>query len=1040
MAQESPLEAPEAQVHQVQCQNGFNKAETPNEEEEPEIEREPKILLPRNELSGEITPPHGNGHANGKVMEKQNVPPNQDGVNPTKKAVKAPSEQSAAAAAAVALKKARKAVRRACEGGDVDAALKEAAQHPNAMGDWDTLRLVMSALIKNARISDATRVLQTCGADVTLSMLLTVAPNLPQSRSLREDALVGFIQSVFDAARLTLAEQHCRRFLSAQLSFILLEFAGEATQAHGAIALRSLDELIFSGRAAVVQFEPGMKKHELSARLIAGGSEHGQGQRGFESGDTVGLRPLTGVHKNDLDKLELIEAEVVLGMPFVLRMPTPAAAAELCGRGGQWAVYKLASRISMSRQLAALKSFAESASCFDYCMTDGLPPLPPKGAKESLPTHEMLQAITGLACESKEARIALCTAAVSPNAGVRGEELAANLNPSQRRAVVAAASNRLTLVQGPPGTGKTKVALTVLDAWVRCRVAGTDKILATSDSNIAVDNLLAGLVEMGVRAVRLGRPDNVRPELLRYCVEYTGESDGNKQSEFQARQRAIRDAQVICATCIGVGSESLDRIKFRAVLVDEATQATEASTLVSLCRSTAQAVLVGDQCQLPPTVVSQQQEAQRAARPLFSRLVDEGVPVHLLDTQYRMHPALSQLPSDLFYAGRISDGVTSRERPPPRGFAWPEASSPVAFVPMLNGSEETEGTSKINRAEARQAAALVSDLLYAGELRPSDIGLISPYAAQARLLRSMLRGEVGAQVEVSSVDGFQGREKEVIIFSCVRANNRGELGFLSDARRANVALTRGRRGMIVIGHANTLAMSGNNSCWARWLQWARSCGLVVGEPPSGSYNSKEARLLSSRLMLEYAATVESAEEACAPAVAACIDCQLKPTDADDSAFVQSHLQRFNEENSPKVGSKELLLDAAPQALRCRACYLLDRDTRDEAKGRSWSAADAVTTVELTSRPFGMTRVTDEDEYIVDQAKSGLPADVAGVRTGWRVSVVDGKDVRGENQEVVRELLKQARRRAMLRADTALPTMKGRGAGAFLPKQSRSRLL
>eukprot|EP00965_Chrysotila_dentata_P157067 5188674-Pleurochrysis_carterae.AAC.1 len=118
-------------------------------------------------------------------------------------------------------------------------------------------------------------------------------------------------------------------------------------------------------------------------------------------------------------------------------------------------------------------------------MTDGLPPLPPKGAKESLPTHEMLQAITGLACESKEARIALCTAAVSPNAGVRGEELAANLNPSQRRAVVAAASNRLTLVQGPPGTGKTKVALTVLDAWVRCRVAGTDKILATSDSNIA---------------------------------------------------------------------------------------------------------------------------------------------------------------------------------------------------------------------------------------------------------------------------------------------------------------------------------------------------------------------------------------------------------------------------------------------------------------------------------------------------------------------------------------------------------------------------
>jgi hypothetical protein len=256
---------------------------------------------------------------------------------------------------------------------------------------------------------------------------------------------------------------------------------------------------------------------------------------------------------------------------------------------------------------------------------------------------------------------------------------------------------------------------------------------------------------------------------------------------------------------------------------------TEASSLVPLCRGCEQLVLVGDQCQLPPTVSSQRAVNVGFAEPLFNRLVSLGVEPLLLDTQYRMHPAISQFPADFFYGGRICDGIEASDRPAPAGFRWPRSDWPVAFVPMRRGREVVEGVSRYNAAEADEVAHVVKGFLAAG-MHPGAIGVVTPYAAQVRVIRRMFpRPAAGDRgVEVSSVDGFQGREKDVIVISTVRASTSGGVGFLADWRRVNVAFTRPRNGLVVIGHPDTLAR--DLETWGRWLHWVSAHGVNIDEP------------------------------------------------------------------------------------------------------------------------------------------------------------------------------------------------------------------
>ena len=316
-------------------------------------------------------------------------------------------------------------------------------------------------------------------------------------------------------------------------------------------------------------------------------------------------------------------------------------------------------------------------------------------------------------------------------------------------------------------------------------------------------------------------------------------------SAHKERIKQLKNAQVICCTCIGSGGDILDSMKFERVLVDEATQATEPAVLVPLVRGCRQLVLVGDHCQLPPTVLSTRAEEEGHGVPLFSRMVACGVPPYMLDTQYRMHPRIATFPSDLFYGGMLKNGVSPPERRPLQGFPWPVEEFPVAFIPVV-GVEMDDGVSKYNEAEAEAACKAVAMLLSGGQCSVSDIAVVTPYAAQAKLIRRMARRLQESSgppfIEVSSVDGFQGREKEAVVFSAVRSNDYGAIGFTSDWRRVNVSFTRARRALIVIGNDATLRR-GDPETWGPWLAWVDAHGLNLDRPgvARGRYEPEQLR-------------------------------------------------------------------------------------------------------------------------------------------------------------------------------------------------------
>jgi hypothetical protein len=198
----------------------------------------------------------------------------------------------------------------------------------------------------------------------------------------------------------------------------------------------------------------------------------------------------------------------------------------------------------------------------------------------------------------------------------------------------------------------------------------------------------------------------------------------------------------------------------------------------------------------------------------------------------------------LFYGGKLLNGVSAPERRPLAGFPWPREEFPVAFVSVSHGVEVDDGGSKYNEAEAAAACDAVAALLQGGQCTASDIAVVTPYSAQVRLIRRMTRKLVSQPpfVEVSSTDGFQGREKEAVVFSAVRSNDWGNIGFCNDWRRVNVSFTRARRGLIVIGNDVTLRR-GDPDTWMPWLAWADAHGVNMDKPgiPRGRYDPETLR-------------------------------------------------------------------------------------------------------------------------------------------------------------------------------------------------------
>ena len=446
------------------------------------------------------------------------------------------------------------------------------------------------------------------------------------------------------------------------------------------------------------------------------------------------------------------------------------------------------------------------------------------------------------------------------------QQVSEHLNESQRAAVeFAMSASDVAIIHGPPGTGKTTTVVEV----IRQAVARGERVLACAPSNTGVDNLLERLVNTGEPAVRLGHParvlESVRRQTLDALVEqhdaWSVISDMLKEAEqlerkanrftrgkpapgqkYQQRQEAkelkrharmlekqavadvLSDARVVCATSsfdFGI----IDDQTFDLLVIDEACQSVEPGCWVPM-RFANRVVLAGDHCQLPPTILSKAAAKEGYAVSMMQRLVehyDDTVTRQLL-VQYRMNHTIMQFSSDQFYNGSLvaDDSVANHVLSDlPRLSKETTDDACVTFYDTAGAGwdeEIEEGSlSKRNVNEAKLVLDQVQQLCNSG-LAPQDIAVIAPYAAQVRWLRQNTEYN---KLEVDTVDGFQGREKEAVVMCTVRSNSIGEVGFLSDARRMNVALTRARRKLIVIGDSATL---GADPFFAELLEWFESVG------------------------------------------------------------------------------------------------------------------------------------------------------------------------------------------------------------------------
>lgn len=409
------------------------------------------------------------------------------------------------------------------------------------------------------------------------------------------------------------------------------------------------------------------------------------------------------------------------------------------------------------------------------------------------------------------------------------------LNPFQTDAVKSVLKKPVSLIQGPPGTGKTVTSATII--YHLSRING-GPVLVCAPSNVAVDQLCERVSATGLKVVRVtakSREDvesqvkhlslheqvrknyaNLELGRLTMLKNETGELAGPDEKKFKhltriAERETLRNADVICCTCVGAADPRLSRFTFRTVLIDESTQASEPECLIPLVLGCEQVVLVGDHLQLGPVVMSKKAAKAGLNRSLFERLIALRFKPIRLEMQYRMHPALSEFPSMMFYEGALHNAVSEPDRE--RGdvdFPWQNPECPMIFW-NNTGIEEisASGTSYLNRTEASNVEKIVSRFLQTG-VKPSEIGIITPYEGQRSYLVQSMQSSNNAkkedykQIEVASVDAFQGREKNFIVLSCVRSNQNQGIGFLSDPRRLNVALTRARNGIVILGNPKVL--------------------------------------------------------------------------------------------------------------------------------------------------------------------------------------------------------------------------------------------
>ena len=431
------------------------------------------------------------------------------------------------------------------------------------------------------------------------------------------------------------------------------------------------------------------------------------------------------------------------------------------------------------------------------------------------------------------------------------------LNQTQENAVnMVLRAKDVAIVHGPPGTGKT----TTLVEAIRETLMRENQVLVCAQSNMAVDWISEKLVDRGINVLRIGNPTRVNDKMLSFTYERRFEAhpdyphlwairkairelkshrsrrvtDGYHQKLESLKGRATEleirinndlfgEARVIASTLVGAANRLLDGQKFTTLFIDEAAQALEAACWIPLRRAS-RVVLAGDHCQLPPTVKSIAALKAGLGKTLMERIVEmHPEAVTLLKIQYRMNDDIMRFSSNYFYGGQVESApevkfrsILDMDVP----MTWIDTSEFADFVsdgsPVGAFKEEFVGESfgRINKAEAEMTLlALQNYFEKIGKQRlldeRIDVGIISPYRAQVQYLRRLLMKREYFKpfrrfISINTVDGFQGQERDIIVISLVRSNDEGQIGFLRDLRRMNVAITRARMKLIILGNAPTM--------------------------------------------------------------------------------------------------------------------------------------------------------------------------------------------------------------------------------------------
>jgi Superfamily I DNA and RNA helicases and helicase subunits len=445
------------------------------------------------------------------------------------------------------------------------------------------------------------------------------------------------------------------------------------------------------------------------------------------------------------------------------------------------------------------------------------------------------------------------------------------LNDAQKRAVQSIlAAKDIAIVHGPPGTGKTTTLVHAIKL-----LAETEKnMLVTASSNAAVDLLVERLAEQGLNVVRIGNISRINEQLVSMTLDGRlaehpehknikrlrvqaasarkgarrfkrrfGTKERSKRNENYQEARELESyakmleerllheilfqADVIACTLVNTQSKSLEHLQFKTVIIDEAAQALEPATWIPLARGY-KVILAGDPFQLPPVIKSKEAREKGLGMTLLEKWVKDGKTTSFLDTQYRMHPTIMNFSNAIFYENDLKAAPDVIDRV----LGIPDLSS-VLFIDTagcgFNEEVNPETKSRFNEGEAfilREYFLKLTNQLSIHNIDLPTMAIITPYREQARHLSQMFQEDselltFSEHLSINSVDAFQGQERDVVFISLTRSNDKTEIGFLSDYRRMNVALTRAKKHLVVIGDSATI---GVDDFYQKFIEYAETHG------------------------------------------------------------------------------------------------------------------------------------------------------------------------------------------------------------------------